>query len=215
MKISNTIIYRSLEEDIDAYEKDLLTKLSKENDISAKQIYEYRKRVSKDIEVLNVEKVLISYNGVGLRPKINKRCTKQNIEELKHYFEQIKNSSYRLLYFVNKVSKYGTTSYAVDSKDINGIEYAYTAKELEPAKKAWEEEWRKYYAPREGYTACSRCLKQIPNNKIIYRVIFGTGRKQVFDSWIKRFVSKAYVTKENMPFCSEECAHSEQCSMEG
>jgi len=62
---------------------------------------------------------------------------------------------------------------------------------------------------------CSRCRKEILVSQSITKTIIGRGRKQVYDSWKKKYVNKACVTKESMIFCSDSCYSCEQMSREG
>ena len=69
------------------------------------------------------------------------------------------------------------------------------------------EEYEKYYAPREGYVACERCGKQVPENEAVkYKLIY-----QGYDQNLR----KARVMSRIGTFCSGECAMNEQMSLEG
>lgn len=88
---------------------------------------------------------------------------------------------------------------------------AFQASELEQESKRRNE----LYAPREGFTACQYCRKQVPTESMVEHSIIGRGRKQVWNSWRNQYESKSCVTTERMKFCSGKCAGNEQMSREG
>ena len=103
------------------------------------------------------------------------------------------------------------TSGAVKYSNLDKEGWAFTADDLiEVAKKRKEA-----YAERDGHTACSYCRRQVPTDKMIKSTIIGRGRKQVWNSWRGRYESKAYVTRNEMLFCSKEHAAYAQMANEG
>ncbi len=66
-----------------------------------------------------------------------------------------------------------------------------------------------------GHIRCCYCKRVTPETTAISANIIGRDRKQVYDTWKKRFVSKACVTQTLMKFCSNTCAANEQMSREG
>lgn len=69
-----------------------------------------------------------------------------------------------------------------------------------------KKEYEKYYAPREGYVACERCRKQVPENEVVkYKLIY-----QAWNNYRGR-----YITTRMGTFCSGNCAMDEQMSLEG
>jgi hypothetical protein len=90
--------------------------------------------------------------------------------------------------------RYGKINYSFNKDDFN--------ERIENDRKEYEE----HYAPREGYVACERCGKQVPENEVVkYKLIY-----QTWDSCRGRYVASRIGT-----FCSGECALNEQMSLEG
>lgn len=77
------------------------------------------------------------------------------------------------------------------------------------------ERLKSIYGPKDNHTPCGYCGKQTPNDKIINSTIIGRGRKEIWNSWKRRYENKAVVTHEPMKFCSGTCAGNEQMSREG
>lgn len=69
------------------------------------------------------------------------------------------------------------------------------------------EEYEKTYAPREGYVACERCGKQVPDTEAVkYKLIY-----RAYDYRAGR----QYVANRIGTFCSGDCAMNEQMALEG
>jgi len=62
---------------------------------------------------------------------------------------------------------------------------------------------------------CSHCQKEVEKSKVIYSKIIYRDREMKWDSWKKRYISKAVVKSKIMPFCSGNCASHHQMGMEG
>ncbi|HXS59016.1 MAG TPA: hypothetical protein VN726_22990 [Hanamia sp.] len=62
---------------------------------------------------------------------------------------------------------------------------------------------------------CQRCGKEININEAITQSIGYRDREMKYDSWKKKWVSKAIYKTKQMTFCSSECAGNEQMSNEG
>ena len=77
------------------------------------------------------------------------------------------------------------------------------------------ERLKNIYAPKENHIPCAYCGKQVQTNKIIKSNIIGRDRKQIWNSWKKRYESKSFCTNNVLNFCSNECAGNEQMSREG
>lgn len=136
--------------------------------------------------------------------RTNRRYTKQNIQDLQKFFdllkdkETIKKIGYHI--FIKQDNEFGYSSISSYAyfKDIDDKHYSFSKENLEPKIKELDKLYKDLYIPREGYTACTYCGKQIPNDKIIYRDIY------------------AYEgMKKKLPFCSEECAWHQQDANEG
>jgi len=67
----------------------------------------------------------------------------------------------------------------------------------------------------EEIIKCSHCQKEVEKSKAITNKIFYRDREMKWDSWKKRYISKAVVKSRIMFFCSNKCGSHEQMAMEG
>lgn len=67
----------------------------------------------------------------------------------------------------------------------------------------------------EELVKCDRCRKEVTKSSAVMSEITYRDREMKWDSWKKRYVSKAVVKSRIMTFCSGECAAHEQMAMEG
>lgn len=140
------------------------------------------------------------------RPYSNKYPTRLQVEDFEKYVKSIETADYKIHVLYQTDLGSGNLEYSKFSDN-----WAFHVSELEEKAKENKEK----YAPREGYSPCRHCGKQVPTDNLIEETIIGRGRKQVWNSWKGRYDSKAYVTKEPLKFCSKQCAAHEQMSREG
>lgn len=153
------------------------------------------------------------------RPTINKRALRKDVSRIMEYcsFIQLVRDKFELSYLISSKREIGVSLSAVRYSELvkEDGECFYLRDKAEEECQKRQERYDKYYKPREGYTACAYCHKQVPNDSIMYKTIIGMGVERVLDSFRGRWINKRVVTKERLPFCSGECAYSEQCSREG
>lgn len=155
----------------------------------------------------DIENIKISFGFFRCQPTINKRATDKDILAIKEYFGEIKKCKMFLVYYVKRKDSYSVTSRIIRDIDIDNKKYSFTENGLDDEIERKNKEYEEVYKPREGYTACAYCRKQVPNDKLIKKAIIGRG-------W-DRIRHKQIVTREVLSFCSGECAFNEQCSREG
>ena len=136
-----------------------------------------------------------------------KKPSSQLVSGLLRYIENIQKCEKRIG-VVYKDFGVGAYEYEDITKE-KGLSFNRTDLELEA------EQRREMYAPREGYSPCQYCRKQVPTESMISSIIIGRGRSQVWNSWKGVYESKACVTRERLMFCSSKCAGNEQMSREG
>lgn len=168
-----------------------------------------------------IEEKIIKYYGIWYKdetgrklwaPSYDKKPTGKDLEYLNIYFEKIHNCnkviSVHYKYMIGASYVHGAYKYSeiieseimsFDKNDL--IEIANKNKEI--------------YGAKEGYSPCAYCGKQVKNELLISSKIIGRGRKDVWNSWKKRYESKACVTENYLKFCSGECAGNRQMSREG
>lgn len=205
MTESKTSIFRKIENEIKEYEESLINFFANHEN---KTIYELSFDKDKYISVKwDIQKISVFYGHNKNQPKINKRATDKDIKLIKEYFEEIKNTKCVIIYHVKNKDKYGVNSRGISHYDIDNKKYSFTENGLDDEIARKNKEYEEVYKPREGYTACAYCRKQVPNDRLIKKTIIGRG-------W-DRIQQKQVVTREVLSFCSSECAFNEQCSREG
>lgn len=136
-----------------------------------------------------------------------KSPTTLNVEDLKNYID-----CFSIGFTVSILYKttFGTTGmpYSRSDSDKN---LAFNEADL----KTLADERRELYAPREGFSPCTYCRKQVPTESMVEHTIIGRDRKQVWNSWKGKYESKACLVTLRMKFCSGVCAGNEQMSREG
>ena len=212
MKKSNAQIFREIESEIQNYEKGIIDSLMTEEEKKATHVYTYkfdREEEKYVIEEWDIDEIAIYYEPyVGNCPKINKRASERDIKSIQKYFSDIKEADKEIRFFIIKRHKLGKSLYSTNLDDLrNGNEYTFTKEALMPLIEHKNKEWVEYYKPREGYTPCAYCHKQVPNDKIIKREILTIGYDQ-------RLHKQVLVTLTK-DFCSGQCAFNEQCANEG
>lgn len=145
-----------------------------------------------------------------------KKITKALIADCEDYLSKLKNLStddLEVIFYVERNTPQWKSSTGIRYSKEKGFEdrygminYGFSKDDFKERIEKDREEYEKYYAPREGYVACERCGKQVPENEAIkYKLIY-----QAWDQYRGR-----YVTSRIGTFCSGECAMNEQMSMEG
>ncbi len=169
------------------------------------------------IEKWEIESRAIIFDDVRESPpEIKQRATALMVDSIIAYFNRLQASEKKsVLFLVRRKDGTLNTSSGIRMENVDGKRYAFNREDLEEAAIQKKEEYERLYKPREGYTACQYCKKQVPNDKLVKRRIIGRGLKRVYNSWKGRFENKAVVTQEDMHFCSGECALNEQMSREG
>lgn len=212
MKKSNAQIFREIESEIQNYEKNIIDSLMTKEEKNAIHLYTYKfdreeeKYVTEEWDIVNVN---IYYRpNVGYCPKINKRASECDIRSIQKYFSDIKEASKEISFSILRKEKLGKSiAYVSLDKLRNGDEYAFTEEALIPLIERKTKEYVEIYKPREGYTPCAYCHKQVPNDKIIKRKILTTGYDHILHKQVLITLTK--------DFCSDQCAFNEQCANEG
>ena len=163
----------------------------------------------KEIQLLGFS-IGFSKDGRFIYPpyyNIEKRPSKNLISEYLEYIEKTKKSE--VVVFVD-YKDFGRGSFKFKELVENKL-FSFNEEDLK------EESIRRkeVYGSREGFTPCGYCGKQTADSELIERTIIGRGRKEVYNSWKKRYESKACVTETKMKFCSAQCAGNDQMSREG
>jgi hypothetical protein len=140
------------------------------------------------------------------RPYSNRKPTRLQVEEFEKYVKSLETADYKILVLYRTDSGTGNLEY-----DKFTGNWAFQPSELEEKAKENKEK----YAPREGYSPCQYCGKQVPTESLIKAKIIGRGRRQVWNSWKGRYEDKACITEAYLSFCSDQCATNEQMSREG
>lgn len=137
-------------------------------------------------------------------PVVKKRATSKNVEAIKkHYNELAKNGD--IVFTIRKTTSYGYASRCVPLNSIDNVCYSFNEHGLDETIKKRNEEYHRLFEPKDGCTACEHCGKQTPNDKLVRKKI-------IYQDY--RNGKKCVVIRDGI-FCSDECAHNEQCSREG
>ncbi len=146
-----------------------------------------------------------------VEPSYYKKPTAKDIAALWDYIEAFENTEKEIfIHYTRKYEAYSSSG-AFKLSQIGEGRLSFYHDDLIPIHKELNEK----YAPRDGYSPCAYCRKQVPNETLIKKKIIGRGRKQVWNSWKSRYESKACITEEYLEFCSATCAGHEQMSREG
>lgn len=190
--------FRNLEAEADKYLESILEEKTKNFPSDTSHVYSLSSKVCPEVKKWEVKKMLISpIYPIPLRPRIQKRANRKDVENMAKYLEALrKNPQLLLLFIYCKIGSY-STSFVYERDFIEKKDAAFSIEELQPEIDRRNEIYLANYAPRPGYTPCRFCNKQIPNDKIIMRHVFGRN----FDA--------------TLPFCSNDCAISFQCGLEG
>ena len=145
-----------------------------------------------------------------------KKVTKVLIADCEAYlakFKGLTTEDFDVMFYVERNTPQWKSSMGIRYSKDKGFEDRYGKINYSFNKDGFNErvendrkEYEEYYAPREGYVACERCGKQVPENEVVkYKLIY-----QAWDYQCGR-----YVTSRIGTFCSGECALNEQMSLEG
>ena len=194
--MTTTDQFHQIEQQIDAFIKEMTSKYN-----AIKNIYERRDRtlIKWDVEKLSFKASYVT------QPRINKRATKKNLEEIKEYFDLLKEKG-ELYFYLVKVEKNCKTLSGVCLNKIDDDLYSFDEKLLSPALEAAQKRYDELYAPREGCIPCDYCRKQVPIDKVVKHKLIYRGRNQY---------GKAVVLERIGNYCSGECAFNDQCAHEG
>lgn len=146
-------------------------------------------------------------------PDRNKKPTKALIAECESYIEKYKEApddEFEVIFYVESRLKIGLASMGVRFSPGAGFEYnkwSFDPEWFDEKIAKDREEYEKFYAPREGYVACERCGKQVPENEAVKY-------KLIYQGW-DQYAHKRRVMDRVGTFCSGECAMNEQMSLEG
>lgn len=151
--------------------------------------------------------VLPKFNRMPLHvPGINKRASRKDLDGILEFENKIKGEdiTFSVLILISKNTEmggkwYSRVDYEQDFIANHNCAFSPEALQLEIQRKI--EEYEKYYKPRDGYTACAYCRKQVMNDRIFWKKIYGR--------------SNGLLIEQELPFCSGNCAFSEQCAREG
>lgn len=214
MKKNKTQIFRNIESEIKNYEDSIINSLLTEDEKKATKLYTYKfdrkeeKYVPEEWVITKIEVIFGHIKDRPIRPKINKRASEKDIILLRNYFSWIKNNNKDIFFYIERCYSSGKILSGVGLSSIKEVgDYAFTVEALEPIMEKKTKRWIELYKPREGYTACAYCGKQVPIEKVVKHKIIGRG-------WDERR-HKQVVTEQIMEFCSGECAFNEQCAREG
>lgn len=146
-----------------------------------------------------------------------KKFTKALIANCEDYLSKLKDLStddLEVIFYVERNTPHWKSSRGIRYSKEKGFEdrygminYSFNKNDFKEKVEKDREEYEKYYAPREGYVACERCGKQVPENEAVkYKLIH-----QGYDQNRR----KVRIMSEIGTFCSGECAMNEQMSLEG
>ena len=146
-----------------------------------------------------------------------KKITKALIADCEDYISKLKDLStddLEVIFYVERNTPRWKSSMGIRYTKEKGFEdrygminYSFNKDDFKERIEKDREEYEKYYTPREGYVACERCGKQVPENEAVkYKLIY-----QGYDQNLR----KARVMSRIGTFCSGECAMNEQMSLEG
>lgn len=145
-----------------------------------------------------------------------KKITKALIADCEDYLSKLKilsTDDLEVIFYVERNTPQWKSSMGIRYSKDKGFEdrygkinYSFNKGDFNERVESDREEYEKYYAPREGYVACERCGKQVPENEVVkYKLIY-----QAWDSCRGRYVASRIGV-----FCSGECALNEQMALEG
>jgi hypothetical protein len=145
-----------------------------------------------------------------------KKITKALIADCEDYLLKLKDLStddLEVIFYVERNTPQWKSSMGIRYSKEKGFEdrygminYSFNKDDFNERIKNDRKEYEEHYAPREGYIACERCGKQVPENEVVkYKLIY-----QAWD-----YQRGRYVTSRIGTFCSGECALNEQMSLEG
>lgn len=126
----------------------------------------------------------------GGKPIVKIRATQKAVASMEKYLEAIRASRFfQKTYKMRNCTTDEVCLYCFGQFDDTTWSRSYDV--LASLKVKLDEEYEKYYKPREGYRPCAHCSKQFPIDKLHSSEIRHNGR------WVK------------MEFCSTECSSAE------
>ena len=139
------------------------------------------------------------------------KVTKKLVEEARDYVEKYENiplDMFQILFHISRHDKWGKSMAGEPYEP--GVGFKFRNMAFDPADhkekiEADRKEYEEYYKPREGYVACERCGKQIPEDQAVKHKLIYQGT----------LYGKKAVLSRVATFCSGQCAMDEQMSLEG
>ena len=126
----------------------------------------------------------------GGKPIVKIRATQKAVASMEKYLEAIRaNRFFQNTYKMRNCTTGKVGLYCFGHFDDTTWSRSYEV--LASVKEKLDDEYEKYYKPREGCRPCANCRKQVPIEKLHYSEIRCNGR------WVK------------MAFCSTECSSAE------
>ena len=139
------------------------------------------------------------------------KITKKLVEEAKEYvdkYESVPLEMFEILFLIE--GRLGGSRVTTGERYKPGVGFKDEKISFHPADfnekiEADQIEYDKNYRPREGYVACERCGKQVPEKDVVrYKLIY---RGSMY--------GRQMVMNRMGTFCSGQCAMDEQMSLEG
>jgi hypothetical protein len=151
--------------------------------------------------------------GVTVECKNEYKCfgkiTNKDLEKLEWFISNFDNIE-KIIYFhyKHKLPTYSITG----AETLNSIEkdkrLSFNKEELIDI----QSELNEKFAPREGYTPCSYCRKQVPTSELVsYTIIFQNSKPDMFS----RSGYRKFVDKKTNKYCSRQCGLHDQMAHEG
>lgn len=205
MPKSNKEKVNSIKKQIDEFKTKLINEYEEVKNIKFiyQLAYPYTDNEIQKMKVSGIDIVFSKdfYNNFH-EPAEKQRYRASDVAEWKDWFEHMKVSDYDLQFECIYSSDYGLdnaclTECFVNYKELCKGEYFFSD---EIAAKEKGSELHEIYGHKEGYTPCTHCFKQIPDDRIIWKDII--------------MIKNQKVVRIREPFCSEKCAADEQSAVE-
>lgn len=193
--VSNLDKFKLLDFKVDCYISSILEKLRASNpeldqflSSSTQALYSYyfrdgEYRVSK----LEVVSYRVKFDNWMIRPIVKSRATPADVSRISEYYQSIKQSNATVAFTVK--CDFSLREITLDSM---GTSYFFSEAKASEIVKELNESYQHENAPKEGYTPCAYCGKQVPTESLYWRTI------------LKRNLSG--LSKDKLGFCSSVCA---------
>ena len=203
--MSNKEKINSIRKQIDEFKAKLINEYEEAKNIKFiyQLVHPYTDNEIQKMKVSGIDIVFSKdfYNNFH-EPAEKQRYRASDVAEWKDWFEHMKVSDYDLQFECIYSTDYGLdnaclTECFVNYKELCKGEYFFSD---EIAAKEKGSELHEIYGHKEGYTPCTHCFKQIPDDRIIWKDII--------------MIKNQKVVRIREPFCSEKCAADEQSAVE-